>query len=33
MASREFGAFAAMIAIIGGGICGLGVGWRLAQVA
>ena len=31
MASREFGAFAAMIAIIGGGICGLGVGWRLAQ--
>ena len=21
-----------MIAIIGGGICGLGIGWRLAQV-
>jgi glycine oxidase len=31
MASGEFGAIAAMIAIIGGGICGLGVGWRLAQ--
>ena len=28
---QEFGAVAAMIAIIGGGICGLGIGWRLAQ--
>jgi hypothetical protein len=33
MASREFGYFAEMIAIIGGGISGLGVGWRLAQAA
>jgi len=31
MASTEFGAITAMIAIIGGGICGLGIGWRLAQ--
>jgi len=31
MAPLELGAVAAMIAIIGGGICGLGIGWRLAQ--
>jgi len=27
----NFGAIVAMIAIIGGGICGLGIGWRLVQ--
>ena len=31
MASKNIGAITEMIAIIGGGICGLGIGWRLAQ--